>query len=137
MTSILKIESNKKNASRSTGPRTPGGKSRSSTNARRHGLATRVEADPETKIAIESLAAVLAEGSDDFVRTDQLHALAECHFDRRRIRAARYEVFLMVDGLENAGVGDFETAVRAIQSMSRYDTRAFSKMKGTFRKAHG
>ena len=80
MTSITKIESNQKNASRSTGPRTPGGKLRSSNNARRHGLATRVDADPEVRIGIERLAAILAAGSDDLGLAEQSRILAECHF---------------------------------------------------------
>src|ERR1700692_1998152 len=112
MTSIRKIESNKKNASRSTGPRTPGGKLRSSNNAHRHGLATRVDADPEVKIGIERLAAVLAEGSDDFGLAEQSRFLAERHFDLQRIRAARHQVFLTVNNLENARAGDFEKALR-------------------------
>ena len=135
MTSTHKIESNKKNASRSTGPRTPGGKLRSSNNARRHGLATRVDADPEVKIAIECLASILTDGSDDFVHTEQCHALAECHFDRRRIRAARFDVFLAMADLENANADDFEKALRAMNSISRYATRAFSKSRKALRKS--
>ena len=135
MTSIIKIESNKKNASRSTGPRTPGGKLRSSSNARRHGLATRVDADPEAKIGIERLAAVLAEGSDDFGLAEQARVLAERHFDLQRIRAARHQVFLTVNNLENAKAGDFEKALRAMNSIGRYEMRAFSRCKQALRKS--
>lgn len=39
MASLMKIEANKQNASRSTGPRTKRGKAKSSRNAFRHGLA--------------------------------------------------------------------------------------------------
>ena len=38
MTSLKQIEANRRNALRSTGPRTPEGKKRSRRNARRHGL---------------------------------------------------------------------------------------------------
>lgn len=137
MTSISKIVSNKKNASRSTGPRTPGGKLRSGQNARRHGLATRIDNDAEAKNGIECLAAILAEGSDDFDRIEQLRVLAECHFDLRRIRAARFEVFLTMGDLEDATANDFERAVRAMDSISRYQTRAVSKTKRALRKANG
>src|SRR5229473_8593273 len=127
MTSARKIESNKNNASRSTGPRTPGGKLRSCQNARRHGLATRIEDDPEAKCGIECLAAILAQGADDFERIEQSRVLAECHFDLRRIRAARFEAFSAMNDLENASRDDFEKALRAMASISRYERRAFSK----------
>jgi hypothetical protein len=133
MTSIRKMVSNKNNASRSTGPRTPGGKLRSCQNARRHGLATRIEDNPETKGGIECLSAILAKGANDFERIEQSHILAERHFDLRRIRAARYEVFLTIDDLENASGDDFEEALCAMGSISRYETRALSKSKRALR----
>ena len=134
MTSILKIESNKKNASRSTGPRTPGGKLRSRHNARRHGLATRIEDDPAAKDGIACLTAILADGDDGFEQVERSRVLAECHFDQRRIRAARFDVFLSVTDLEHASAEDFEVALRAMDSISRYATRAVSKRKRALRK---
>jgi hypothetical protein len=84
VTSARKIESNKRNASRSTGPRTPGGKLRSRNNARRHGLATRIEDDPEAQGRIEDLTTILAEGSNEFEHVERSRTLAECYFDLRR-----------------------------------------------------
>jgi hypothetical protein len=135
MTSIRKIESNKCNASRSTGPRTPRGKLRSRTNARRHGLATRLEDDFSVNEGIACLAAILAEGRDDFGRSDQSRILAECHFDLQRIRAARHDAFLTVGDLENVSLRDFEVALRAIDLIGRYERRAFSKRKRASRKS--
>jgi hypothetical protein len=136
MTSIRKIESNKRNASRSTGPRTPGGKLRSRHNARRHGLATRLEDDCEASERIECLTAILAEGADDFERMKQSRMLAECHFDLRRIRAARHDVFLTMGGLENVSGNDFEIALRAMDGIRRYETRALSKRRRALRKSN-
>ena len=127
MTSPRKIESNKLNASRSSGPRTPGGKLRSRNNSRRHGLATRIEDASEVKGSIDRLTAILADGTDDFERAEQARILAECHFDLRRIGAARFDVFLAMDDLENTTGDDFENALRAMASISRYQTRALSK----------
>jgi hypothetical protein len=137
MTSIRKIEANKNNASRSTGPRTPGGKLRSSQNARRHGLATRIEDDPEARGGIECLTAMLAEGTDDFERIEQSRMLAERHFNLRRIRAARFDVFSTISDLENASLNDFERALRAMASISRYERRALSKNKLALRESNG
>jgi hypothetical protein len=132
MTSTRKLESNKRNASRSTGPRTPGGKLVSRNNARRHGLATRLEDDCEVNERIECLAAVLAAGSDEFERIEQSRILAGCHFDLHRIRAARYEVFSTMNELENVTGNDLETALRAMDKISRYEGRALSKRKRAF-----
>lgn len=129
MTSTRKLEANKSNASRSTGPRTPGGKLRSSLNARRHGLATSIEDDPQVAAGIEGLAAILADGCSDFERAEQSRAAAGCYFDLLRIRAARHDVFLSLGVLENASDNDFKIAMRAMDRISRYENRARSKRK--------
>jgi hypothetical protein len=134
MTSTRKIESNKKNASRSTGPRTPGGKLRSRHNSRRHGLATKIEDDPEAKGKIKCLTAILAEDSSDFERMEQARILAECYFDLRRIRAVRSELFFTIDDLEIASRNDFENAFCAMDRISRYELRAISKRKKALHK---
>jgi hypothetical protein len=136
MISTRKLEANRRNASRSTGPRTPGGKLRSRHNARRHGLATPVENDSEAAAGIESLAAILADGSNDFERTEQSRAVAGCHFDLRRIRAARHDVFLTLGDLENANGNDIEIAICAIERINRYEKRASSKRKQALRKSN-
>ncbi|MDO9459273.1 MAG: hypothetical protein Q7N95_04060 [Alphaproteobacteria bacterium] len=134
MTSDRQTESNKINASRSTGPRTPGGKHRSRNNARRHGLATRIEDDAETQASIEDLTAILAEGSTDFERIDQSRLLALSHFDLRRIRSARHEVFLAVYDLENVCGDDLVKALSVMDRINRYQTRALSKSRRAQRK---
>jgi hypothetical protein len=128
MTSTRKLESNKSNASRSTGPRTPGGKLRSRNNARRHGLATPVEDDGEERGRIESLTAIPAEGTTDFRRIEQLRMIAECHFDLRRIRVARHDVFLTTADFENLGGNGLEAALDAIE-------RSAGTRRGRFRSA--
>src|SRR5665213_2053632 len=134
MTSIRKMEANKNNASRSTGPRTPGGKLRSCQNSRRHGLATRIEDDPEAKVGIECLTVALARAAAGFERIEQSRILAERHFDLRRIRAARFDVFSTISDFENASLDDFDKALRAMGSISRYQKRAVSKGKQALRK---
>ena len=136
MTSTRKLEANKRNASRSTGPRTPGGKLRSRHNARRHGLATPVENDSEAAARIESLAAILADGSNDFERTEQSRAVAGCHFDLRRIRAARHDIFFTMGDLENLDRNELEAALQTIENISRYERRALSKRKLALRKSN-
>jgi hypothetical protein len=136
LTSTRKLEADKRNASRSTGPRTPGGKLRSRHNARRHGLATPVENDSEAAARIESLAAILADGSNDFERTEQSRAVAGCHFDLRRIRAARHDIFFTMGDLENLDRNELEAALQTIEKISRYERRALSKRKRALRKSN-
>jgi hypothetical protein len=136
MVSTRKLEANKRNASRSTGPRTPGGKLRSRNNARRHGLATPVENDSEERERIDCLAAILAEGGNDFPRIERSRIVAECHFDLHRVRAARYDVFLTMNDLEDVSGNDLEVALRAMDRISRYEGRALSKRKQALRKSN-
>ncbi len=60
MASVCQIAANRKNARRSTGPRTAASKARVSRNALWHGLGIPVTRDPEVSAEIDRLAAALA-----------------------------------------------------------------------------
>lgn len=60
MTSERQRAANRRNAQRSTGPRTASGKANSSRNALRHGLSARLGADPEKDERLEALARIIA-----------------------------------------------------------------------------
>jgi hypothetical protein len=132
MTSIRKIEANKRNASRSTGPRTPGGKLSSRANAQKHGLTKRIEDAPGQYEKIESLAAILSADIDGFYHS---RILAGCYFDLLRIRAARYDVFSTMDDLEGLSGEGLEAALRAMDRIRRYETRALSRRRQALRRA--
>jgi len=80
--------------------------------------------------------AILAEGGDDFLHIEQMRTVAECHFDLRRIRAARHDVFLRLGDMENASRNDLDTALRAMDRISRYERRAISKRKQALRNSN-
>jgi hypothetical protein len=129
MTSTRKAAANKSNASLSTGPRTLGGKLRSSLNSYRHGLATPIANDPGTALNIDRLATVLAAYSNDYWRIEKARVVAECYFDLARIRAARAEVLWRIGGLEDAVRGDLSRAVGAIEKIARYEQRTRSRLR--------
>ena len=88
MTSIRQIEANRANAKRSTGPKTAGGKARSSQNALRHGLARSASSDPAE---IENFAAAIALGLGHQVTPASAMALARSKLALLRIRSMRQD----------------------------------------------
>jgi len=88
MTSNAKRRANRANAQKSTGPRTAAGKTRSSANATRHGLAKPAAADLDAQPLIAALASAIAgEGASGALRK-QASLVAEAEVDLRRARAA-------------------------------------------------
>ncbi len=88
MTSDRKIMTNRRNAARSTGPKSSSGKARSSRNALRHGLATRIAHVPGKSKDIERLAFALA-GTSDPDLFCYAQAAAEAELEILRVREAR------------------------------------------------
>ena len=121
------------NASLSTGPRTLGGKLRSSHNSYRHGLATPIANDPNVASNIDRVASVLAAHSNDHWRIENARVIAESYFDLARIRSARDEVLWRVGGLEGGADRDLNRAVNAIEKIARYEQRTRSKLRQALR----
>jgi len=129
MTSTRKAAANKRNASLSTGPRTLGGKQRSSLNSYRHGLATPIAKHTSAAVNIDRLATVLAAYSNDYWRIEKARVVAESHFDLARIRAARAEVLWRVGGFENCVGDELDQALSALEKIARYEQRTRSKLR--------
>jgi hypothetical protein len=90
VTSARKVEANRVNARRSTGPKTVAGRAKAAQNARRHGLRIPVLADPALSAEVEALAKGIV-GHE--CPTPELLALArkiaEAEIDILRVRRAR------------------------------------------------
>jgi hypothetical protein len=71
------------------GPKSDAGKARSAQNARTHGLSLPPSVDPALANDIERLARSIAGDGAPPARLAAARAVAECHIDLRRIRAAR------------------------------------------------
>lgn len=90
MTSEAKITANRRNARRSTGPKSSSGKARSSRNAFSHGLAVPVSALYNFSQEIEALALAFAGGDrSDANRLEWARVAAEADCDVRRVRSAK------------------------------------------------
>jgi hypothetical protein len=105
------IAANRRNARRSTGPRSRAGRKRSSRNSFRHGLATGVAANTERIKRIERLARKIAGASTDIVTLQCARTIAQAQFDFAQI--ARLKVVLMsrVGGFEMTDAGTVPTPI--------------------------
>lgn len=131
-TTARSAQSNKQNASLSTGPRTEGGKLRSKYNARRHGLAQPLGQIPGYDHMIEVLTGLYADGSSNLGDLKRARAKAESHIDMARIRQARFD--LLEAALTADGAVDLDSTVKALDRVFRYERRALSKRKNALKK---
>lgn len=124
MASVRQIEANRRNAKRSTGPKTMGGKARSSRNALRHGLAGSCKRDdPEFTSLMNAIRAGLAHEMG--AQTAEAVAHAKC--DLRRVRAVRQAMLADVLG------GATEAVRRRLKGLERYERNALALQKRALR----
>jgi hypothetical protein len=151
MASHRQITANRRNAQRSTGPRTAAAKARTARNARWHGLAIPLARDPAASVEVERLAAALVGGSPNPARVEQARIAAEAEFELRRVRAHRKSVLnrrsaelaaRRDDGNECSEPPTFDRSVQAsafaaalpeLESLARYERRALSRRRRAMR----
>jgi hypothetical protein len=92
MTSDRKREANRRNAARSTGPRSAAGRARSSRNAMRHGLLANFSQGDAPCAKTENLAALLAGEDAPRDRLALARLAAEAQMTILRARAARVRI---------------------------------------------
>ena len=84
-----RADSNRRNARRSTGPKSAAGKAKVAKNALRHGLAIPARLDPALNREIEGFAELIAGASAPAFLLDCARRIAEAQIDLRRIRRVR------------------------------------------------
>jgi hypothetical protein len=89
MNTSARASANRRNAKKSTGPRTTEGKSRVATNAHRHGLAVPIAALPELETRVAALAPRIAGENPSTSGADLARRVAEAQVDLQRVRAAK------------------------------------------------
>ena len=138
MTSERKAQSNRANARKSSGPRTPRGKAHAARNARRLGLSLSVLADPVLSDQVAVLTREIAGEASDGNILELARRVAEAQIDLQRVRQARHQ-FLSTrlkslpapdpPELANILVQNF----KEINAMDRYERRALSRRRFAIR----
>ncbi|HEY1363980.1 MAG TPA: hypothetical protein VGF60_17200 [Xanthobacteraceae bacterium] len=120
MTSAARIAANRRNALRSSGPRSTAGKARSAQNSRRHGLTAAV-ADPDWSQEVSDFAQAIAGSAPGPQRWELACRIAAAQVDVARARTAR--CLLYPELFRDAG------GVPRLAALDRYERRAFSRRR--------
>jgi len=134
MTSSGKVESNRQNARKSTGPRTRGGKLRASRNALRHGLASGAEhIEPAD---VDRLAAAIAVACVN-IPAELIHAAAAAVLQLRYLRKVRANFGReLLDALDTESLpseGPFLDLLVRYERLDRYEQAVLGRTKRTLR----
>jgi hypothetical protein len=145
MTSEAKIAANRRNAQRSTGPRTALAKARVRRNALRHGLAALVVGDPAVATEVDRVAAAICSPQVERWERDQALIVAEAQVNLKRIRKERthiMEQMLLVPPLQDPNAPNTPSRVNRrapnltqLLRLERYERRALSRRKRAVRLA--
>jgi hypothetical protein len=119
MTSPRKVFTNRLNALRSTGPRTPEGKARVGKNALRHGLSVLALRDPSRAGEIATLARAIAGDDPTAWRLALAAWIAAAQIDVVRARGARLGSYPQTP--------DEPGAIARLAAIDRYEKRAMSR----------
>ena len=116
MSTAKQAAANRRNARRSSGPRSSVGKQRVSHNARRHGLSIRITADRTFGEQIEQLAREIAGGTQNELRLECARAVAAAELDLARVRQAKVALIERVMATGALDLADSEVPRQVLQS---------------------
>jgi hypothetical protein len=89
MASERQIAANRRNARKSTGPRSGAGKNRSSRNAYRHGLTLSITSTAASAKQLDNLVRKIAGDTEDAIILERARAVAQAELDLARVRQAK------------------------------------------------
>jgi hypothetical protein len=89
MASEWQIAANRRNARKSTGPRSGAGKERASRNAYRHGLTLSITSTAAVAKQLDKLVRKIAGNTEDAIVLERARAIAEAELELARVRRAK------------------------------------------------
>jgi hypothetical protein len=89
MASERQVAANRRNARKSTGPRSGAGKKRASRNAYRHGLTLSITSSAAVAKQLDKLVRKIAGNSEDAILLERARTLAQAELDLARVRRAK------------------------------------------------
>jgi len=92
MASERQIAANRRNARKSTGPRSGAGRKRASRNAYRHGLTLNITSTAAVAKQLDKLARKIAGNTDDAITLEHAREIAQAELDLARVRRAKVAV---------------------------------------------
>jgi len=129
MASEQQIAANRRNARKSTGPRSGAGRKRASRNAYRHGLTLNITSTAAFAKQLDKLARKIAGDTKDAITLERARAIAQAELDLARVRRAKVAL------IERASAfGEFDPPqltvtqiVRILRAFDRGDSLIVSK----------
>jgi hypothetical protein len=141
MASALKIAANRRNAKKSTGPKSSAGKARTRRNAFRHGLAIPVTCDVLSAEVIKAVADQLLRKGASSAEQEHAQLAAEVQVEIARLRQAKVDILNRAGRLNIADrdlpdeimAVAFVAELEALSAFARYEGRALSKRRRMLR----
>jgi len=131
MASDKQITANRRNARKSTGPKTATGRAASSRNAFRHGLTLPLIDDPNSMKEAHLLAEVIAIDQPGRQQNQEALEVALAYLAIRRVRSIRNQMLNELMAALTEG-GEL-TNIKHLSGLERYERRARQKYKRTSR----